>query len=176
MTLHRSSAWAGGATKPNMTSSVRVSAVSGSEATGRARKAEGMLRSTYRLSRRAAGMFGLALLGVLFATAGSARADIIFELGNNPKPDEQNILFGDGDDGNPIFGQVTLGVNTVSVGFASTTEGSLHQDAAGVADISTNDTDGLVNQISVFIQQGFVFGDLIINPQDGGGTATVTLH
>ena len=59
---------------------------------------------------RSSGVAALAIAGAfaasLLGAAPSARADIIFNPGNHPQPDEQNILFVGPETGGTIFGQV----------------------------------------------------------------------
>jgi hypothetical protein len=113
----------------------------------------------------------LAAAAVLACLAAApCQADIIFELGNHPQPDEMNILFGGPETGNPITGEVDH--TGVGVLFSSLTD-TLNQKAQGQADIFA--TDGDVNNISVSVP-GHTFTDFILNLQNGSGDATVTVE
>ncbi|HZT83046.1 MAG TPA: PEP-CTERM sorting domain-containing protein [Gemmataceae bacterium] len=119
-------------------------------------------RLFYRVSAAA-----LALLVVGLA-ARIGRADIIFTLGNNPQKNEENILFGASESGTTITGATQGGIPVL---FSSTTD-TLMQNAKGQADIFAQ--DGLLNNVKVQVQNG-TYTDLIINPQNGSGMATVTV-
>lgn len=107
----------------------------------------------------------------LIALAGvqPAHATITFTLGNNPQSGEENVLFGAPETGNPING--TTNQSGVLVQFTSTTD-TLVQKAQGQADIFAQ--DGLLQNITVTTPGGS-YTDLIINPMNGSGTATVTV-
>jgi len=111
------------------------------------------------------------------ALAGAAQADIMFTLGNNPQPNEDNIFFE-----NPEFsttapdtlhGDVGHILNEV-VDFHSNNN-PLFQKAQGQADIK-NDLDpgtALLTDLEITVP-GFRFQDFIMNPLNGFGDATVT--
>jgi hypothetical protein len=111
---------------------------------------------------------GLAIsLGL---AAPGAKADVIFTLGNNPQPGEANILFGAPETGTTISG--TVGNSAVGVDFTSTQ--TLFQNAQGQADImssSSPQTSALTN-LTITVP-GYTFGDFIMNPLNGSGTATI---
>jgi PEP-CTERM motif len=112
---------------------------------------------------------GLATLGFGLWVA-SASADVIFTLGNNPQPDENNILFAAGDTGIEITGEVDH--SGVAVDFTSLTGQTLFQNAQGQASISEVNGNPLTSmKVDV---PGYTFGDFILNLQNGTGTATVT--
>lgn len=116
---------------------------------------------------RNCGLLATLALGLLLSQP--ARASISFDIGNNPFPDEENILFTLGDTGTDIFGVTNnSGVNVL---FHSTE--SLQTNGSGQADIRAD--DGLVNNVSVIIPGGFYDG-LILNPLNGSGPAHVTVH
>src|SRR5262245_37369696 len=98
-------------------------------------------------------------------SAGVARAGVIFQTGNHPQPDEQNILLNQGTTGTTVFGETNQTGTTVA--FSSTTD-ILSEPANGQARIEAE--DGLVNNITVTVPNG-TFHDLIVNPFDGSGTA-----
>lgn len=108
---------------------------------------------------------------VLALSSVPASADIIFMLGNNPQPDEENILFADPQSGTTINGATQSGVGVV---FTSTQ--TLFQRAQGQANIfgsaSTPNTTLLTN-IGI-TAPGYTFQDFILNLQNGSGLATVT--
>lgn len=101
--------------------------------------------------------------------------DFVFQAGNNPQPNEFNILFGAKESGNPIVGEVDhLGIDAT---FSSTTETTLVQNAQGQAAISSGDTDGSINNITLTVGSAFSpWEDLIVNLQGGSGTAVITVN
>lgn len=119
-----------------------------------------------------------AALGL--ALAASANATVIFTLGNNPEPGEENILFnGPG---------TTSGPDTTVTGLTATTDlfvfftsdENLVTPANGQARIEAE--DGAFDNLSFGVQGG-TFGDFILNPiitgQSGPpltGTVDVTVH
>ncbi len=89
------------------------------------------------------------------AAIGSARADIIIAVGNNPQPDE-NVLLNTGLTGNPIFG--TTNQTGLSVRFSSSE--SLIAPANGQARIEA--ADGTLTNLTIDIP-GATFTSLIVN-------------
>ena len=120
--------------------------------------------------------------------AGFAQADVIFTLGNNPQPNEENILFGGPETGTTIVGATNQ--TNVPVYFSSLTGQTLLQNAQGQADILQNVampaqnsalTSMDINLTGANTVAGtgvsnpqFGFHDFIMNPLNGSGTATVT--
>src|SRR5207248_9182830 len=97
-----------------------------------------------------------ALLG-----AHTASADVIFTLGNNPQPNEENILFQAPETGNPIHG--TTNQTNVGVQFSSLTGQTLFQNAQGQADIMSSANQQTLALTSMNITApGFGFGDFIM--------------
>jgi hypothetical protein len=120
-------------------------------------------------------MLSVAGLSLLLSAA-PASADIIFELGNNPQPDEENILFQGGEQGNTI-----TGFTQTNVGVQFTSTQNLCQNAQGQASIFTSPTcgsnpqdDGLITNLNISAP-GYTFLDFIMNPLNGSGTATITV-
>jgi hypothetical protein len=113
----------------------------------------------------------LAIMLVAIATP-NAYADVIFETGNHPQLDEQNILFSMDESGSTVTGMTNMSGTVVD--FSSTTD-TLMATASGQAKVTAS--DGLVNDISI-TSPGNVFSDLIINPvaTGSGGTAEVTVQ
>ena len=109
--------------------------------------------------------FLILALSALLLIAVSASADIIVTPGNNPQPNEQNILFGTAETGACISGATNT--SNVGVTFCSTTD-ILVQNAKGQADIFAADTS--INQISIALQPGVTATDLILNLQNAHGT------
>ncbi len=104
----------------------------------------------------------------------AAGATIIFIEGNDPQPNEINILFKAGQTGSLITGYV--GQSDVAVDFWSLTGQSLYQNAEGQADIMNAADPGKALLTSLaFDVPGYTFGDFIMNPLNGSGTATVTV-
>jgi hypothetical protein len=98
------------------------------------------------------------LLAALVALAIPAFGDAVFTLGNNPQPNEQNVLFKSDQTGSTVFG-FTNHSNT-QVQFSSTTD-TLVVSSSGQAKVSA--MDGLVNDIT-FSVPGHTFLDFILNP------------
>ena len=99
------------------------------------------------------------ILAVLVAIgAPAAYADGVFTLGNNPQPNEQNILFGSTQTGATVFGSTNS--TDTSVQFSSMTD-VLMVNSSGQAKVTA--MDGLVNDITTTIP-GFAFEDFILNP------------
>jgi len=101
-------------------------------------------------------MGGIALS--LMTLIGPACADAVFQLGNHPQPDEQNVLFQTDQQGSSIDG-FTNQSNTL-VEFSSTTD-ILTASANGQAKVEAQ--DGLLNDITISIP-GHTMLDQIINP------------
>jgi hypothetical protein len=115
----------------------------------------------------------IALAGAAML-ASPANADIVFTLGNNPQADEQNILFGSSETGTTITGFV--GQTNIPVEFSTLTGETLFQGAKGQADIENNADPGKAPLTSINITSpGYGYGDFILNPLNGTGTAVVTV-
>ena len=111
-------------------------------------------------------LFTAAALAVFaLASAGTARADIVVVVGNNPQPDE-NVLLNTGATGNPIFG--TTNQTGFSVRFSSNE--NLTAPANGQARIEA--ADGTLTQLLVDIP-GATFTSLILNI-DAAAAGTVS--
>jgi len=115
---------------------------------------------------------GFSLITVAFfclTLVKSARADTAtFNVGNNPQPNEENVLLSSGTTGSTVFG-LTNQTNLL-VRFTSTTD-TLSEPSNGQARIEA--TDGTLNQVTISIPGGS-FEDIIFNPFFGAGNATVT--
>lgn len=103
----------------------------------------------------------LASIAFWLAIAMSARADITFELGNNPQKGEENILFGTNQTGSVVTG-FTNQSNTL-VTFSSTTD-VLTTPAKGQATL--NAFDGAINDVTI-AAPGHTFTDLIFDLEIG---------
>ncbi len=110
--------------------------------------------------------------GLVFA--GSAGADIIFLLGNNPQPDEENILFNG-------LGAISGPALTV-VGFTATTDlpvfftgqENLITPSSGQARVAAQ--DGSFTDLTFGVQGG-AFLDFILNPDlSGRGNISSIIH
>ena len=135
-----------------------------------------MRRVQIRSIVRASLGFGLLVLVMIVGFAATARADVIFTLGNNPQTGEMNILFGAAQIGTTVTGQVDhTGIGVV---FTSLTGQTLWQKAQGQADIhgtsgaGENGTDIDLTSMQVTVP-GYTFGDFILNLSNGTGTAHV---
>jgi hypothetical protein len=103
----------------------------------------------------------------------SASANIVFELGNHPQDDENNILFAAAEQGTTITGEVDH--SGVAVEFTSLCGETLNQHAGGQASID-NAAGGSSELTCMFVEvPGYTFGDFILNLQNGHGDATVTV-
>jgi len=106
----------------------------------------------------------------------SSQATITFQLGNNPQPDEENVLLNQGTSGNTIFGLTNQSALTVQ--FDSTQ--TLLDAPQGQARIEATDGAnqiGLTN-VTITVPNG-TYGDIIFNPTitgtvgEAGGTLSV---
>ena len=112
-------------------------------------------------------------VGLSGALVGSpACANLMFQLGNNPQPDEQNILFAAPQTGTTITGEVDHATPTIPVVFNTLTGQTLQQTAQGQADIFNLAGTPLTSMETSI--PGFGFTDFIMNPNNGTGTALVT--
>jgi len=102
-------------------------------------------------------------------TSVAARADILFQTGNHPQANEENILLNGGTTGNPVFGVTNQ--SNLSVAFGSLTD-TLTEPSSGQARVEA--VDGVVNNVSVGVPGG-TYTDLIVNPFNGDGVATVSV-
>src|SRR4029434_10450200 len=92
---------------------------------------------------------------VMSMTPVLAHATITFELGNNPQPDEENVLLNTGAVGSIVVG--TTNQTGIDVNFSSTTD-TLTAPSNGQARVEAE--DGAVNNITVSIPGGS-YTDLI---------------
>jgi hypothetical protein len=98
------------------------------------------------------------VLIAIFALAIPAFGDAVFTFGNNPQPNEENVLFTTDQTGSTVFG-FTNHSNT-QVQFSSTTD-TLVVSSNGQAKVGA--MDGLVNDITLTVP-GHTFLDFILNP------------
>ncbi|MFN7997396.1 MAG: PEP-CTERM sorting domain-containing protein [Bryobacteraceae bacterium] len=113
-------------------------------------------------------MFGGIVLAAVPGTAG-----VIFQLGNIPQSDEENVLFNTTQSASMVTG-ITNQTSTV-VNFSSTAD-VLMTTANGQASITAQ--DGLINDVTISLANGGSFSDLILNPFSGGtaaGPATISV-
>jgi hypothetical protein len=110
---------------------------------------------------------------------GTIHADIVFTLGNNPQPGEVNILLNSGGTGTTVMGTPS-GLPMFLVDFTSTQ--TLLEPSSGQARVSGNPEGTPLKDITISLENGATYGDLIINPFIGGcggcvfGTGTVTVN
>jgi hypothetical protein len=122
-----------------------------------------------------AGAAGIAMTAIL-GLSSDARAEVVFTLGNNPQPNENNIFFAAPETGTTINGQVSQ-QNPIDVVFSTLTGQTLYQNAQGQADIQAEPNPGTTLLTSLHIEvPGYTFQDFIMNPLNGIGDATVTAH
>jgi hypothetical protein len=122
--------------------------------------------------RFAALAFGFGL-GSALVMVPAAEASVIFTLGNNPQPDEQNIFFAAPETGTTIFGQVGQSVG-LAVRIDSFFGQTLNQNSQGQAFIS-NDAGGPLNNINVTLP-GLLFADFILNLRNLNGHAIIDVR
>ena len=107
-------------------------------------------------------------------------ANITFTLGNNPQPDEENVLLNNGTSGSTVSG--TTNQSGVTVNFISATQ-ILSEPSSGQARIEATSGGSQValTDISSITSATGPFGDLIFNMFIGGtigtsgGTATISV-
>ena len=107
-------------------------------------------------------------------------ANITFTLGNNPQPDEENVLLNNGTSGSTVSG--TTNQSGVTVNFISATQ-ILSEPSSGQARIEATSGGSQValSDISSITSATGPFGDLIFNMFIGGtigtsgGTATISV-
>ena len=107
-------------------------------------------------------------------------ANITFTLGNNPQPDEENVLLNNGTSGSTVSG--TTNQSGVTINFTSATQ-ILSEPSSGQARIEATSGGSQValSDISSITSATGPFGDLIFNMFIGGtigtsgGTATISV-
>ncbi|MCE5268487.1 MAG: hypothetical protein LLG00_11440 [Planctomycetaceae bacterium] len=125
--------------------------------------------------KRSICFFAIVALAVLLAAA-QARASVTLTPGNNPQPDEENVLLNKGDTGALVTGNTNQ--SNTPVEFTSSVN-TLLIPSAGQAMIIGDPEDGGINQITI-TAPGFTFTDLIFNAANTadigtpGALATVT--
>jgi len=121
----------------------------------------------------------LFLIFALSVCIGTIHADIVFTLGNNPQPGEENILFNSGETGTTVMGTPS-GFPSFVVDFMSTQ--TLLAPSSGQARVSGDPEGTPLTDMTISLENGATYGDLIINPFIGGcsacvsGTGTVTVN
>lgn len=126
-------------------------------------------------------LFRITCVSFLLLLAQLSRADIILMAGNNPQPNENNILLKSGLSGTLVSG-VPNGVSGVTVNFTSTQ--MLLEPSSGQARVSALPEGTPLTNLTISLAGGGTFGDLIINPFIGGqcdlcvvnGAFVVTVH
>src|SRR4051794_22140574 len=93
----------------------------------------------------------------------AAYANVIFTLGNNPQPSEQNILFGSSQTGTTITGATNQ--SNTPVRFTSTQ--SLTTGGIGQAFFQPANSGSLLTNFTFSVPNN-TFTDFIFNPQIGG--------
>ena len=99
----------------------------------------------------------LVLMGVVWMWASEAHATAILTLGNDPQPDDENVLLNTGLSGNPIFG--TTNQTGLDVRFTSSED--LTAPANGQARIDA--VDDFFTSLIIDVPNGS-FTSLILNP------------
>ena len=120
----------------------------------------------------------LLVVGLSLSTT-ALHGGIIFTLGNNPEPDEHNVLLNNGTSGNDVFGTLN-GVPGVTAQFSSTQ--TLQEPSSGQARITVDPGTTALTNVMISLVGGITFSDVIFNPDitgrvgTPGGTATVTVN
>lgn len=112
---------------------------------------------------------GVVAVGSLFALNGVAQATVVFTPGNNPQPDEENVIFETSQTGTTITGDTNQ--SNTQVRFTSTESLSTHGN--GQASLVATDGNPITGTVT-FTVPGHTFDDYIFDPMHGTGTATVT--
>jgi len=105
---------------------------------------------------------------VLLSTCALIQGSVIFTTGNNPQPppnSDVNVLFNGGDTGTTVTGTLNQNPN-VFVDFTSAQD--LLAPASGQARVSANPEGTPLTDLTISLQNGLTYGDLIINPFIGG--------
>jgi len=122
-------------------------------------------------------MLAVAVLAVFSVVP--AHADIIFMLGNNPQPNEANVLLNSGVTGTTVTGSLN-GVPGITVDFTSSQ--TLLEPSSGNARVAGSPEGTPLTNLTISLANGLTYNDLIINPFIGGcqacagGTSTITVH
>ena len=123
----------------------------------------------------------LLLIAIAIVAPRLCWADIMFILGNNPQPGEENVLLNNGSTGSTVQG--TTNQSGTTVNFISALQ-TLFEPANGQARIeATNGSSqvDLFDMPEIGLANGRTFGDLIFNMHIGGtvgtpgGTAFITV-
>ena len=121
------------------------------------------------------GIAGSLLAATLMLSA-SANAGVVFLNGNNPQPDEENILFnGAGSNPGPAL-TVTGRTNHTSTVVTFTSDELLITPSMGQARVDAK--DGAFQLLTVALENNGTFGDLIFNlntPNKLKGTAVISV-
>jgi hypothetical protein len=119
----------------------------------------------------------IAIPVLAVASSAMMNASILFELKNNPQPDEVNILLKSGATGTLVTGTPS-GFPSFIVKFTSSQV--LVEPSSGQARISASSEETPLTNLTIALDSG-TYGDLIINPFIGScrtctsGTATITV-
>jgi hypothetical protein len=107
------------------------------------------------------------LTALLLSGGNSVRADVIFQTGNNPQPNEENVLLSSGATGTTVTGLTNM--SNILVNFSSPQ--TLSEPSSGQARVAAASPP--LTNVTISIPGGS-FEDVILNPFDGSGIATVT--
>src|SRR6266446_7824131 len=106
---------------------------------------------------------------VMCCLTASVQAGIVFETGNNPQPDDENVQFSSNTSGATVFGQTNQ--SGITVQFSSSTN-TLVASSNGQASVAAD--SGSLTNITVSVPNGS-FQDFVGNPLTGSGQATITV-
>jgi len=127
-----------------------------------------------RYLRKSSAVAALAMVaGAVLVTAPGAQATVIFTQGNNPQPNEENVLFGSSQTGTTITGAT----NQSNTGVQFTSTQNLQTGGIGQAFLEAVAPATVITGNVTFSVPGNAFLDYIFNPQVGadatGGAATI---
>jgi hypothetical protein len=112
-----------------------------------------------------------AIAVLLIVTCGTSDASIIFTLGNNPQPNEDNILLNSGATGTLVTGTINSNPGII-VDFSSSQ--NLAEPSSGQARVSASPEGTPLTNLSISVENGRTYGDLIINPFIGNPCSNCT--
>lgn len=116
-----------------------------------------------------------AVAALLIGVSGAAQATVVFTSGNNPQPNEENILFGSQQTGTTITG--TTNQTGTAVQFTSTqslTTGGQGQAFLEATAPATTITGAITFSVPGFGFMDYIFNPAVTGPDATGGTATVS--
>jgi hypothetical protein len=116
-----------------------------------------------------------AIAALAIGISGAAQATAIFTPGNNPQPNEENVLFGSQQTGTTITGATNQSGTAVQfVSTQSLTTGGQGQAFLEATSPATTITGAVTFSVPGFGFMDYIFNPAVTGPDATGGTATVT--